>query len=923
MILSFLYTLIIAPLELLFEIIFTVANRIIGNSGLSIIVLSLVVNFLVLPLYKRADELQAEERDIQSKMASGIKHIKKVFKGDERFFMLQEYYRINHYKPVYALKSTASLLLQVPFFIAAYNLLSGMQSLQGMQFGFISDLGREDALFMVGSFPVNVLPILMTLINVVSGIIYTKGHPFKEKVQVFGLAAVFLVLLYRSPSGLVFYWLLNNVFSLLKNVFLKIKNSRLVLGIIFAFCGFAVVLSSVLRKDLDARQKVLLSMGGVLLLLPLIVERLKDKPLRSGILKAGKKDNAMFITGTVFMALLTGLLIPSAVIYSASMEFIDEVTLINPSIYILNAMLLSFGSWVLWGGVFYAFMNERIKVLFCKGIWLICGISVIDYMLFGTDLGLMSNALIYDVPPEFRLYEYLLNSLAIILAAAILLFIYMKIPKAPKTILAVGAASVIVIGAMNLLGVHGAYTGYRNYVTPSSVIPEIPLSKNGKNVIVLMLDRACGTQVPYIFNEKPELIEEFDGFTYYPNSLSYGGFTNTGSPALFGGYEYTPENMNKRDTELLEDKHDEALMVMPVIFGDNGYEVTICDPAYAGYEWVPDLSIYDDHPEFNCYLTNGTFNYFEEFDIDEMQNTSERLNEIRNRNFYCFALMKISPLILQQTLYNDGLYNEAISASGDDAGSLYSYSVVQKLINISQGYGYNLKFLRPYTVLYKLPEITAVNDSDKNTFLMMCNDITHETCILQEPDYEPALVVDNSAYDQDLVSRYTIDGVTMEMKNSYQISQYQSNVAAFILLSKWFDYLRENGVYDNTRIIIVSDHGRTLNQFGIRCEGQDMDCFIPLLMVKDFNASGFTVCEDFMTNGDTPVLATDGLIEDPVNPFTGNPITSEMKNGPQTVLYSEELKTDVNNGTVFLPGAWYTLTGNPHNPEDWTYVGVH
>ena len=75
MILSFLYTLIIAPLELLFEIIFTVANRIIGNSGLSIIVLSLVVNFLVLPLYKRADELQAEERDIQSKMASGIKHI--------------------------------------------------------------------------------------------------------------------------------------------------------------------------------------------------------------------------------------------------------------------------------------------------------------------------------------------------------------------------------------------------------------------------------------------------------------------------------------------------------------------------------------------------------------------------------------------------------------------------------------------------------------------------------------------------------------------------------------------------------------------------------------------------------------------------------------------------------------------------------
>ena len=122
--LSGLYTLIFSPLELLFEVVFTIANRLIGNAGLSIIFLSLAINFLVLPLYKRADELQAEEREIQVKMAPHIKHIKRMFKGDERFFMLQEYYYLNHYKPVYALKSSVSLLLQVPFFVAAYNLLS-------------------------------------------------------------------------------------------------------------------------------------------------------------------------------------------------------------------------------------------------------------------------------------------------------------------------------------------------------------------------------------------------------------------------------------------------------------------------------------------------------------------------------------------------------------------------------------------------------------------------------------------------------------------------------------------------------------------------------------------------------------------------------------------------------------------------------
>ena len=73
---SILYTIIISPLELLFEVIFSIANRLIGNAGVSIVFLSLAVNFLVLPLYKRADELQAEERDIQTKMAARLKQIK-------------------------------------------------------------------------------------------------------------------------------------------------------------------------------------------------------------------------------------------------------------------------------------------------------------------------------------------------------------------------------------------------------------------------------------------------------------------------------------------------------------------------------------------------------------------------------------------------------------------------------------------------------------------------------------------------------------------------------------------------------------------------------------------------------------------------------------------------------------------------------
>ncbi len=916
--LTMLYTLIISPLELLFEVVFTVANRIIGNAGLSIIFLSLAVNFLVLPLYKRADELQAEERDIQIRMAPMIKHIKSTFKGDERFMMLQEYYKINHYKPVYALKSTASLLLQIPFFIAAYNLLSGMQSLQGMQFGPIADLGKEDAVFMIGSFPVNVLPILMTLINIVSGIIYTKGHPVKEKIQVYGLAAVFLVLLYRSPSGLVFYWLLNNVFSLVKNVFYKLKDPRKALNIVLAIAGAVILVLTLIRPDLDARQKFLLAAGCVLLAVPFAAGFIKKKNSLAEA-KAVSGEKSLFFTGATLMALITGLLIPSSVINDSALEFIDIMGSTKPIVYVGNSMLLAFGSFVLWGGIFYSFMSSRIRSVFCKGIWIICGVSVLDYMLFGTNLGYLSSALQYEKAPSFKLSEYLINALAVIAVSAVFYFFYKKFSKVVKAVLIIGIMTVAAIGGLNAALVAQSYSWYEDHTDPSPEMPAIPLSTEGKNVIVLMLDRAMGPEVPYILNEKPELKEQFDGFTYYPNTIAYGSWTLLGAPALFGGYEYTPEGINSRPDTSLVDKHDEALRVMPVLFGKNGYNVTVCDPSLAGYSFIPDLSIYSDHPEFNCYNINGRFSFFDdEANSSAVINTSSRLNEMRNRNFFCYSLMKISPVVLQETIYDDGIYNEAVS--GTD--SLYDVSLAQQVYGTTKATGYYIDFLNAYTELTKLPEITVINDDSGDNFVMMTNDTTHAPCLLQEPDYVPAITIDNTAYDVNMEDRYTLNGRTMEMNTEYQVIHYHANMAAFIQLGKWFDYMRENNVYDNTRIIIAADHGRALGQFDVECGGNDMEYFTPLLLVKDFNATGFTVSDEFMTNGDTPTIATAGLIENPVNPFTNNPINSDAKNGPQNVFFAEAIDTSEATGNVFMPGSWYSYEGDdPLDPDNWTYLG--
>ena len=101
-----------------------------------------------------------------------------------------------------------------------------------------------------------------------------------------------------------------------------------------------------------------------------------------------------------------------------------------------------------------------------------------------------------------------------------------------------------------------------------------------------------------------------------------------------------------------------------------------------------------------------------------------------------------------------------------------------------------------------------------------------------------------------------------------------------------------------------------------------MTCFLPLLMVKDFNATGYTVSEDFMTNADTPALATEGLIDDPVNPFTDIPIIQDYKSEPQTVFLSDKFKTTENNGTTYLEDSWYTVSGDPHKSGNWKFLGI-
>lgn len=861
-ILTILYDLIIMPLELLFETVFAAAYKISGNAGLSIIFLSLAFNLLVLPLYKRADELQAEERDIQARMAYRIKRTKQTFKGDERFLMLQEYYRINNYKPIYALKSSVSLLLQIPFFIAAYHMLSGMKVLQGTAFGFISDLGAEDASFMIGSFPVNILPVIMTLINIISGIIYTKGHPVKEKIQVYGLALVFLVLLYRSPSGLVMYWLLNNVFSLVKNAVTKIPVRR------------------------------------------------KEKKTEHKDLSLGRNGFKTVMLSCILLAVLTGIMIPSDVVVKNPAEMINTFSADPhpPVIYIVISALVAAGMFVLWIPVFTYFIKDKAKPL----EYILPAVSitgVVNYFFFNKNFGWISNKLIYDYNMVFEVKEILINILVDVLVAAAVVAIVMKFGKIVRPLSAISLFAVVFLAAIRVVTIIIFSSQYNYYYSNTAEDVKIPLTSTGKNVVVLMIDKMNGSYIPYLFNERPDIAEKFDGFTYYPNTVSFGKYTNFGTPSLFGGYDYTPDKINARSDEPLVKKQNEALLTLPLIFSDNGWKTTVVDPSYANYQWRPDLSIYDEYEDITAYNMTGVFNDREEF----LSNAGEDLETRLTRNMFCYGVMKTLPYALQPAVYAGGEYLNL---------NLVNISYAGNSLHTQEGlYEWHIQ---AHSALDALSDVTEVTADPGNCYFVMSNSSVHDICLLREPDYVPAVSIDNTAYDAAHEDRFTVDGVTMHMDSDYlTYAAYECSMEAFISLGNWFDYLRENGLYDNTRIIIVSDHGSGFRQFDellVDDIGFDAQAVNPVLMVKDFDSTGFSTSGEFMTNADTPSIALQGLVDDPVHPFTGNPIYQDCKEHELLIYISENNNTSVNNGNRFEDpdGYWLTVRGSIFDDDSWS-----
>lgn len=871
------YDIIIAPIEAIVDWVFSfILNKIpqLGVIG-AIVGVSIVINILALPLYNIADAIQDKERKIKGRLEPRVKRIKKAFKGDEQFLILSEYYRQNGYHPLYVLRSATSLLIQIPFFMAAYNYLSSSEVLRQSSFWLFSNLGAPDGLLDLNLFgfalSINILPVIMTLINFVSGYIYTRDAALSDKVQLYGLGVFFLILLYSSPSGLVIYWIMNNIFSLAKNIVMRTKSPGLVLH---GFCSIAILAFGVfLTRSVDLwKAMIIILMGVAFSLFPYVLLYLRktagDK--LSKLQLKGKHSLSIVLFSGLGLALLCGFYLPANTIASSPIEFSYLGSTDSPVSYVWSNLWFFMGLFCFWPFVIYKMFGEKVRkgeAIIMGTVFLsaLCNVFIFpgNYGIIDTCFFPMNSSLLMNISK----FEMILPFIVMVFIF-LFLFVVDHFDKSQYLIYGIISISIaeLVMGGIKYKDISDGFTAYSQNISERKNAVSVDeadldsvyhLSRDGKNVIVLFLDRA----VSQFFLPSMDLLDEvksqFDGFVYYPNTLSFGSFTKEGSPAMMGGYEYTPDKLYSSSNRV--SFHNESQLVAPLLFSDAGFEVTMTDPPLPNYSDRGDLSAFDDYPQIAVSELNGKYKqrFFKEIGYSNKDDADlETKKEARN-----FALMQALPPLMRN------IFNKFCRTSGD-----VKYQT----------------FASAFSALYYLSEITDF-DGKENQYIFIGSDSTHEPSTLKANLLLPAMK------EEDEIQLNISD------EDERVRTHYMSFLATMKTLGSFFDYLRDNEVWDNTRIIIVSDHG-----FDFEIEGGlDLKATMvnPLLMLKDFNSNEeFTIDYSFMTNADTLDLSIEGLDVSSVNPFSGEEMKIEKD---EVQVYSDNVY--LVRDDIFVESNWKQL----------------
>jgi YidC/Oxa1 family membrane protein insertase len=177
-------------------------NDMVANWGLAIIILTVVVKGLFYPLSAASYRSMAKMRVVAPK----LQQLKERY-GDDKQRMQVELMKLYQTEKINPLGGCLPILVQIPVFIALYySLIASVELRHAPLYGWITDLSAPDPFF--------VLPTLMGISMIVQSRMNPPPlDPIQAKVmQIMPIA--FSVFFFFFASGLVLYWLVNNVLSI-------------------------------------------------------------------------------------------------------------------------------------------------------------------------------------------------------------------------------------------------------------------------------------------------------------------------------------------------------------------------------------------------------------------------------------------------------------------------------------------------------------------------------------------------------------------------------------------------------------------------------------------------------------------------------------------------------------------------------------
>lgn len=362
------------------------------------------------------------------------------------------------------------------------------------------------------------------------------------------------------------------------------------------------------------------------------------------------------------------------------------------------------------------------------------------------------------------------------------------------------------------------------------------LSRKEENVLIVFLDRFMGSYVESAVEADPTLASGLSGFTWYPRTVAAGENSIAGVHPIFGGYDYTPVEMNARGLPLAK-LSVEAFSLLPHAFSRAGYRASLVDPRGLGFTMAGDCSTID-LPGVRCSHIPASVVR------DRASELGFPLKALSKANYVdllgLLGAMRVAPYTLKQVLSQRGPWRPFLDHS---AGTTFSV----------------------WAELEAFPRLTQIDDGPPN-LVIVSNILPHEPYFVGE-DCRPRQ------------TELTLSAEEVARRGHPSLFSFQHQNAAHCALrltADYFEHLRREGVYDRTTIVVVSDHGIVGpvddRSSRARAGGTTENVFVrsrSLLLVKPPGATGsLRVSEEFLPNAEVPRLVCE-RIGGCQNPYLG------------------------------------------------------